>query len=125
MWFLTLLQENMKMKGPFFYLSFIVLYWLQDVHQEWLQDPKVSHMIQQLKHHSLASTGYSWNNEELFYKGHLYLSKQMKLKSMVIFELHASPTTGNSWFTKTYERVNHSFVWDNMNTPTTPKSTCN
>jgi hypothetical protein len=35
-------------EGSIFSLSFIVLDWLQDVRQEWLQDPKSSHLIQQL-----------------------------------------------------------------------------
>jgi hypothetical protein len=48
------------------------------------------------------------------YKGHLYLSKQSNLKSMVLSELHATPTVGHSGFTKTYDRVKRSFFWDGM-----------
>jgi hypothetical protein len=44
----------------------------------------------------------------------LYLSKQSKLKSTVLYELHATPTAGHSEFTKTYDRVKHSFFWDGM-----------
>jgi hypothetical protein len=33
---------------------------------------------------------------------------------MVLSELHASPTTGKSGFTKTYERVKRSFLWEVM-----------
>ena len=33
---------------------------------------------------------------------------------MVISELHATPTTGHFRFTKTYDRVKHSFFWDGM-----------
>jgi hypothetical protein len=44
----------------------------------------------------------------------LYLNKQSKLKSMVLSELHATPTTGHSGFTKTYDRVKRSFFWDGM-----------
>jgi hypothetical protein len=44
----------------------------------------------------------------------LYLSKQSKLKSKVLFELHAIPTAGHSRFTKTYDRVKHYFFWDGM-----------
>jgi hypothetical protein len=44
----------------------------------------------------------------------LYLSKQSKLKSMVLSELHATPTAGHSGFTKTYDRVKRSFFWDGM-----------
>jgi hypothetical protein len=39
--------ENMKMKGTFFSLLH-VRDWLQAVHEEWLHDPKSSHLIQQL-----------------------------------------------------------------------------
>jgi hypothetical protein len=44
----------------------------------------------------------------------MYLSKHSKLKSMVLYELHATPTTGYSGFTKTYDRVKHYFLWDGM-----------
>jgi hypothetical protein len=96
-------------EGSLFSLSFIVPYWLQVVHQGWLQDPKISCLIQQLQAHSLVSPGYSWHNNELRYKGHLYLSKQSQLESMVLFELHDTPTTGHSGFTKTYDRVKRYF----------------
>jgi hypothetical protein len=44
----------------------------------------------------------------------LYLSKQSKLKSTILYELHATPTAGHSTFTKTYDRVKRSFFWDDM-----------
>jgi hypothetical protein len=94
------LSKKYEEEGSLFSLSFIVPYWLQVVRQEWLQDPKLSLLIQQLQHHSPASLGYSWHNEEIHYKGHLYLRKQSQLKSMVLSELHASPTTGHSGLPK-------------------------
>jgi hypothetical protein len=75
---------------------------------------QISCLIQQLQDNSPVSPEYSWHNEELRYKGHLYLRKQSQLKSMVLSELHATPTTGHSGFTKTYDRVKHSFFWDGM-----------
>jgi hypothetical protein len=72
------------------------------VHQEWLQDPKSLHLIQQLQNKAQAPPGYSWLQDELRYKGRLYLSKQSKLKSTVLSEIHATPTAGHSGFTKTY-----------------------
>jgi hypothetical protein len=33
---------------------------------------------------------------------------------MILSELHATPTTGQSGFTKTYDRVKRSFFWDGM-----------
>jgi hypothetical protein len=61
-----------------------------------------------------APLGYSWLYDELRYKGHFYLSKQSKLKSTVLSELHATPTVQYSGFTKTYDRVKRSFFWDGM-----------
>ena len=108
------LSQKYEDKGSIFSLSFIVPYWLQDVRQEWLHDPKISHMIQQLKANSPVSPGYSWHNDELRYKHRLYLCKQSQLKSTVLSELHATPTARHSRFTKTYDQVKHSFFWDSM-----------
>jgi hypothetical protein len=103
------LSRKYEEEGSLFSLSFIVIDWLQAVRQEWLQDPKSSHLIQQLQTNALAPPRYSWLQDELRYKGHLYLSKQSKLKSTILFELHATPTVGHSGFTKTYDRVKRSF----------------
>jgi hypothetical protein len=106
------LSRKYEEEGSLFSLSFIVPDWLQAMRQEWLQDPKISHLIQQLQTNAPAPPGYSWLQDELRYKGHLYLSKQSKLKSTILFELHATPTVGHSGFTKTYDRVKRSFFWD-------------
>jgi hypothetical protein len=103
------LYQKYEDEGSFFSLSFIVLDWLQAVHQEWLQDPKSSQLIHQLQSKAPASPGYSWLHKELRYKDRLYLSKQTKLKSTVLSELHSTPTVGHSVFTKTYDRVKRSF----------------
>jgi hypothetical protein len=47
-------------EGFLFSLSFIVPDWLQAVHQEWLQDPKSFHLIQQLQNKAPTPLGYSW-----------------------------------------------------------------
>jgi hypothetical protein len=73
---LDALSQKYEDEGSLFSLSFIVPDWLQVVRQEWLHDPKRSHLIQQLQSNSPVSPGYSWLNDELRYKVHLYLSKQ-------------------------------------------------
>jgi hypothetical protein len=103
------LSQKYEEEGSLFSLSFIIPDWLQAVRQEWLQDPKSLHLIQQLQTKAPAPPGYSWLQDELRYKGHLYLSKQSKIKSMILSELHATPTAGHSGFTKTYDRVKRSF----------------
>jgi len=104
------LSQKYEDEGSLFSLSFIVLEWLQVVLQEWLQDPKISCLIQQLQANSPVSPGYSWNNDELHHKGCMYSIQQSQLKSTVLFEIHVTPSAGHSGFTKTYERVKHSFL---------------
>jgi hypothetical protein len=108
------LSRKYEDEGSLFSLSFIILDWIEAVHQEWLQDPKISRLIQQLQANSPVSPGHSWHNDELSYKGCLYLSKHSQLTSMVLSELHATPIVGNLGFTKTYDRVKRYFFWDGM-----------
>jgi hypothetical protein len=53
------LSQKYEDEGSLFSLSFIVPDWLQDVCQEWIQDPKSSHLIQQLQNKAPAPPGYS------------------------------------------------------------------
>jgi hypothetical protein len=108
------LSQKYEDEGSIFSLSFTVPDWLQVVHQEWLHDPKSFHLRKQLHSNAPISPGYSWINDELRYKGNLYLTKESKHKSTVLSELHATPTAGHFGFTKTYDRVNHSFFLDGM-----------
>jgi hypothetical protein len=57
------LSRKYEDEGSLFSLSFIVVDWLQAIFWEWLQDPKLSRLIQQLQQDSQASLGYSWHNE--------------------------------------------------------------
>jgi hypothetical protein len=71
-------------EGSLFSLSFIVLDWLKEFFQEWFQDPNLSLLIQQLHNDPHVTLRYSCHNEELHYKGHMYLIKQSHLKSIVL-----------------------------------------
>jgi hypothetical protein len=86
------LSRKYEEDGSLFSISFIVSIFLKTVHQEWFQDPKLSHLIQQLQQYPHAYSRYSWNNEELHYKGHLYLIKWSHLKSTMLSKLNVSPT---------------------------------
>jgi hypothetical protein len=50
------LSQKYEDEGSLFSLS-ILPDWLQYVRQEWIRDPKISHMIQQLKSNSPVSQG--------------------------------------------------------------------
>jgi hypothetical protein len=87
------LSRKYEDEGSLFSLSCIVPF----------SKPFTSYTIQKFSSDTmLVSPGYSWLHEEL-YKGHLYLSKQTKIKSTVLSELHATPTSRHSGFTKTYK----------------------
>jgi hypothetical protein len=43
------ISKKYEYEGSRFSLSFIIPYWLQSLHQEWLQDPKISHLIHNCK----------------------------------------------------------------------------
>jgi hypothetical protein len=108
------LSIKFEYEGSLFLLSLIVPYWLQFVRRKWIQDPKMFIFIQQLQTNSPVSLEYSWDNSKICYKVYLYLSKQSEHKSMVISELHATPRTGHSGFTKTSDRVKRSCFGDGM-----------
>jgi hypothetical protein len=114
MWLWMHFHKNMKMKDPFFLFHSLYHIGSKPFSRNGYKIPKSSQFIQQLQSNAPASPGYSWLHEELRYKVHLYLSKQSKLKSMVLVELHATPIAGHSGFTKTYDRVKRSFFWVGM-----------
>jgi hypothetical protein len=53
------LSHKYEDEGSIFSLSFIIPYWLQAIRQEWIQDPKRYHLIQQLQSNDPASPRYS------------------------------------------------------------------
>jgi hypothetical protein len=63
-------------------------------------------LIQRLQQDSGALDTFTWKNDSLWYKAHLYLCKNPQLKKKVLLELHTSPVGGHSGFLKTYHRVN-------------------
>jgi hypothetical protein len=65
------LSRKYEEKGSHFSLSFIVVNWLNVFHHEWFQDHKIYGLIQKLQQNSNASPGYTWKNEDLYYKGNM------------------------------------------------------
>eukprot|EP00253_Pinus_taeda_P006965 PITA_06965 len=53
-----------------------------------------------------------WQNDSLWYKDNLYLSKNSQLKENILMELYTSPLGGHSRFLKTYHRVKKELFWD-------------
>jgi hypothetical protein len=94
------LSSKYEEDGSLFSLAFIVANWLNLVHHQFFQDSKIASLIQKVEHESNAFPRYTWENEDLCYKGCLYLIKYSNFKSIVLSKLHASPTIENSSFHK-------------------------
>jgi len=103
------LSGKYEEEGSLFSISFIIDDWLKLVHHGWFQYHENSSLIQQLEGDTNVSPWYTWKNEELHYKGHLYLRKHSHFKSTMLFEIHALKTLGNYGFHKTYEQIKHYF----------------
>lgn len=61
-----------------------------------------------------AYQGYTWKNEEIHYKGCLYLNERSKFKLWALSELQSSPIVDHFKFHKTYERIKCSVFWEGM-----------
>jgi hypothetical protein len=78
------LSQKYEDEGSLFSLSFIVENWLNEVHKECFIDPNIVCLIQQLQMEPHASQGYTWKNEELLYKGRIYLNNLSTFKSSIM-----------------------------------------
>ena len=63
-----------------FSLSIIQLDWILEAREEWKNDPSVWTLIQQLQNDPIVSDTFVWKNDSLWYKDHLYICKEYKLK---------------------------------------------
>jgi hypothetical protein len=108
------LSKKYEEKGSLFSLSIIVADLVNEIRNEWFIVPNISNLIQQLQYDSNVSLSYTWHNDELCYKRCLYLIKQFNFKSILLFELHASPTRSHFGFHKTYERIKRLLFLEGM-----------
>jgi hypothetical protein len=97
-------------------ISIIQPDWIIEARDEWKNDEKVWNLIQRLQQDSNASDTFTWKNDSLWYKYHLYLCKNSQIKQKVLLELHTSPVGGHLGFLKTYHRVKKDFFWDGLKT---------
>ena len=71
-------------------------------------------LIQKLQQDPSTFDTFSWKNDLLWYKDHLYLCNNSQLKLNILLEFHTSPLGGHSGFLKTYHRVKKEFFWDGL-----------
>jgi hypothetical protein len=67
------LSINYDEEGSIFSFPFLVLDFPWVVHQEFLEDANIMHMIHQLQVVPQAHLGYNWKDNEFHYKVHIVL----------------------------------------------------
>jgi len=86
-------------------ISIIQPNWINKARDEWNNDEQDP---------SRYDT-FSWKNDSLWYKDHLYLCKNSQLKQEILLILHTSPLGGHSGFLKSYHRFKKEFFGMGLN----------
>ena len=68
---------------------------INEAREEWKNDEEVWELIRMLQQDSSTCDTFSWKNDLLWYKDHLYLYKNSQLKQKILMELHTSPLGGH------------------------------
>jgi hypothetical protein len=105
----ALSRKDEDVEAFLYAISIIQPDWIIEARDEWKNDEEVWTLIQRLQQDSSASDTFTWKNDSLWYKDHLYLCKNSQLKQKVLLELHTSLVGGHSGFLKTYHRVKKDF----------------
>jgi hypothetical protein len=94
----ALSRKDEDVEAFLYAISIIQPDWIIEARDEWKNEKKVWTLIQRLQQDSSASYTFTWKNDSLWYKDHLYLCKNSQLKQKVLLELHTSPVGGHSGF---------------------------
>ena len=54
--------------------------WITEAREEWKKEEEVWTLIQKLQQDPSTSDTFCWKNDSLWYKDHLYISKNSELK---------------------------------------------
>ena len=101
----ALSRKNEEVEALLYAISIIQPDWITKARDEWKKDEEVWTLIQKLQQDPSTYDTFSWKNDSLWYKDHLYLCKNSQLKQNIILYLHTSTLGGHSGFLKTYHRV--------------------
>ena len=75
---------------------------------------KRGHTFKSLRQDPSTYDTFSWKNDSLWYKDHLYLCNNSQLKQNILLVLHTYPLGGKSLFLETYHKVKKEFFWDGL-----------
>ena len=80
----ALSRKNEDVEERFYAISIIQPDWLTEERGEWRNDKEVFTLIQKFQQDPSTSDTFSWKNDSLWYKEHLYLCKNSQLKKNIL-----------------------------------------
>ena len=81
----ALSRQNEEVEALLYAISIIQPDWITEARDEWKKDEEVWTLIQKLQQDPSTSKTFSWKNDSLWYKDHLYLCKNSQLKEKKSF----------------------------------------
>ncbi|KAL9422110.1 hypothetical protein AB3S75_034387 [Citrus x aurantiifolia] len=95
-------------------LSFPIANWLGMLQDEWKNDENIQKLIQEIQQDQNLHSKFTWVDNQLRYKGRLWLGDRSELKKTILQEAHGGVEGGHSGVKKTLERVRRAFYWKKM-----------
>ena len=83
-------RKDEDVEGLLCSISIIQPYWINEARDEWKNNEEVSALIQKLQQDPNTSDTFSWKNDSLWYKYHLYIYKNSKFKQNILLEFLTS-----------------------------------
>ena len=87
---------------------------VEAIRQEVLQDPALLKIIHQLEANPTTSSPFTFNQNQLLYKGRLVIPRKSTFINTVLSDFHNSPVGGHAGYLKTYKRIAAQFYWTGM-----------
>jgi hypothetical protein len=95
-------------------ISIIILEWISEVQTEYIKNPEMRRLIEEVERNPTANPKFTWENDILWYKQQIFFPNSSKFKLQVLKENHDSPSAGHVGFFKTYYNICQSFFWKGM-----------
>ena len=76
----ALSRKDEDVESLLYSISILQPKWITEARDEWKNDEEVWTLIRKLEQDPSASNTFSWKNDSLWYKDHLYLCKNSELK---------------------------------------------
>jgi hypothetical protein len=95
-------------------MSIIIPEWISEVQTEYIKNPEIRRLIEEVERNPTANPKFTWENDILWYKQQIFFPSSSKFKLQVLKENHDSPSAGHVGFFKTYYNICQSFFWKGM-----------